>query len=87
MAPGVEFEENQAFGPIPEPVLEPDTFGDIFVRTGIAHTRRSGTILLLLCAVLLFSVSAYILASAVPPPHQLGNDILAPGETIPSYVK
>lgn len=86
-AHGVEFEENSEFDPIPEPELQPDTFGDVFVRTKVVSTQSGAAMLMAVFAFLLFVASAYILASALPQQPTLGKDVLSPGEVVPNYEK
>jgi hypothetical protein len=87
MASGIQFDENQNFDPIPEPVLQPPTFADGLLKSGVISKPGDAIALLAVFALILISASFYILISSVPQPPTLGSDMLRPGEQVPSYVK
>lgn len=87
MVQGVEFEESNEFAPIPQPKLEPPTFGDAVLRSGVVSSPGDAAIILGIFALLLVAGSFYLLASSVQPPPELGADVLRSGEHVPEYVR
>jgi len=83
---GVEFEENQNFDPIPQPVLKPPSVVDSFLKSGVISNPGDAAVLLGVFALLLIGVSFYVLISSVPPPPNLGSDVLRQGEQVPDYI-
>lgn len=86
MTDRVQFDEDQNFDPIPQPKLEPPTFGDSLLKSGVLSNPGDLAIMLGIFALLLIAGSFYLIASSVPPPSNLGEDILRPGEVPPNYV-
>lgn len=86
MPDGVEFDENQGFDPIPQPDLKPPTIGDNLIRSGVFSHPGDLTTMLGIFAVILIGAAFYLLINAVPPPPELGSDVLRSGESIPGSI-
>lgn len=67
----VTFDEDQGFGEIPQPKIEPRTFGEDLMHIGIIRTPGEAMILFAVAAFLLISLSIYMLASSVQEPKTL----------------
>lgn len=87
MQPRVEFDENPEFDPLPELKPVPPSFGDALLRSGVLSSPGDAALILGMFAVLLVAGSFYLIASSVPPPPLLGEDVVRPGERIPEYVR
>lgn len=87
MSLGVQFDDQQDLGEIPEPELKPPTMGDTLLKSGVLANPGDLSIMLGIFAVLLLVGSFYLLASSIPPPPELGSDVLRPGERVPEYVQ
>lgn len=69
------------------PARQSGEISKMLVRLKFAGSVKRASILLLGGAVLLVAGSIYFLALAVPPPPELGADVLRPGEQIPEYAR
>lgn len=78
-------EEREELIPIPRP--KPVTMASMLLHSGIASRPGDAMIILAIVAFCLIAGSFYFLASAVPPPPNLGNDVLRPGEVPAAYVR
>ncbi len=59
--------------------------GTAILRIGLVNSPGDAAVILAIAAGLLIAGSMYLLASAVPPPVELGPDEPRQGERIPSY--
>ncbi len=81
----VRFTEESISNPIPK--VRSITLADYLVRWGIVARARDAELMLGLLVVVLIFSAFLVIRSAVPDDVTLGEDILAPGEVVPEYVK
>ena len=87
MSNGVQFDEDQGFDSIPRPELQPPSISHVLLKGGIVSSPGDAAFIFGVAAVALIGFSFYIIASAVPPPPELGADTPRSGEHIPDYVR
>ncbi len=66
------------------PVIRPRSIDQKMVGVGVAVDSGQAQIILAMLAALAIGGAIYFMASAVPPPPELGDDRPRPGEKIPS---